>query len=341
MSGTVTNATGQPTAGMVLIEAMPDMRHLSNVGDQFNMIQVIAKQTASDGSFGITSAEIDQSPGFAQLQQAAAPNGGWVSFTIGGALPGATGGVSQSLKLNPDGSWSADSAHRTTGLSIAASVTVPQSEYKSIAARAAVDPSVTGAQDANVRVGETHRWYDSRAHFGYKVQADSDLDIGYQVGGQGWGFGGSAHIANGHGGGASGPEYSVYGVHYSAPFRYTRYHNISYLGGCSQPGNHIRPTFWEFGVNRVGPWQQTRDGECGLFNKHTTFPGGWTFDKNFHKGFHYSYDVSAFGVHLGGSSGYTTTVRYWYYVKYKTWICSEAGDVYPMNASILAVGPRV
>lgn len=345
VSGTLTDASGQPTAGVVVLQALPWISGTPSTWP--SQILVDSAKTAADGTFGFTAADLQNSSQFARLQQIAKPNHGWVNFTLSGMVPGGVGTHAFALKIDSDGTMTQQGSDtkrgNATAVSLAAARAVPASEYTDIPPPAGLGHDGCSAfgityQTGVVRVGETHRWYYTTAWFNYSHQADGSLDYGVSAGGQDWSVGGSVHITNSQWTEDQVTDTKQFnGLHYRSWFTYAKYHEIPYAPFYWCGGYFIQSTGWQGGLDRGSGFNQTRDGQCQYYRPQRHGVGYLQRDQS--QGFHYNLAVNVFGVELGGSNGYVTTVKMRQTLNRSELTCAAVGNKSPGVSPVVAMGP--
>lgn len=328
---------------------------LVKVGDTVDMVTVVQPvQTAADGSYTITQADLDSSTAFGQLQALAATNDGWVNLDVVAQSPTSSGFFYVSRQLLADGSWlsthespTADVTTSTASPTGAQYPPVQQPPQGGVAQPNDYPPKCTHQVVATghswMRVGETHRYYKTWAKFHYGQVADSSVDYMFNVAPGHCAANGSWHVGNSSGTGVELNDTALHTARYfHGDFDFVKaLTHWNGVGLCNPNGYSIHATSWTGGFLQGGTFRGHYDGECNTAPVHTQIGSPAYVHKTSQTGYHYDQAVTIFGVGIGAHSGFTTDVQYEYRIKHQMFICATGGGINYNLAPNVALGPWV
>jgi hypothetical protein len=172
-------------------------------------------------------------------------------------------------------------------------------------------------------VTELHAYVDQQVRGTYSQQANSDFNAGFAPNGGGFSVNGTYHIGNSSGGGFSSPwlspaaGHNAYGMWLETQFQYERGNMVQACGGLTKiVGQAIFPQEWQGGgimsvdVSEWDGFDGNGQGFAHQPQSHISpFDPGFTPYRVDHRALDYGASIGAFGIGLGGSTGFSSTVR--------------------------------
>lgn len=322
----------------------------------------------------------------AAMRRESAANGGWVNLDVGTVSPDLASSDHASISRRlVEGKWTASSSASSSALRIEGSVTGPEAPEVPEALEATMDftlteestyaPAgmdlrssmsaggpiycnfmVTATPQRTVRIVEFHNATNSDAYWKYGTRADSDIEAGVDVGGDGgWAIDGTVHMSNSQGATiarnySGGEAANNYG---RTDFKVTEGYWKHVWGGAPYPGQRCaqtsivigtkekKTTSWEGGVSN----DQAAGSEfIGCSNapqsgNRTAYPAGSSLTRS-------TGNAAQIGVagdfgpfKVGAKSGYSTDMdMHWSSVRRTgIWLCgtnsgaTTAGVVHVQN----------
>lgn len=312
ITGTLVDAGGAASAGVVELQAWPDPLP-TTVGAAIVMIPVAAEATGVDGRFAFTAAQIDSSPSRGRLEAIAAANG-QVNFQIVGATPTSVGEQNLSRPVS-DGTWSATGSGAEANSRLVVKATHPESPAQYRAARTILsaapnDPppqcitTVVDTKRQTARIGELHRWYGAQDYFSYaqSSHAESDLGVGYSIDGNNWSQAGVSYEGQRGSVVQINMLNTINGQYALSMFGWDKTRTTWNGVGLCNPGYHIRVANWQAGTYYGSQFSDTQDGICDISSTRVKGPAGTDFISRTANAYNYHYALVIWGASLTGQS---------------------------------------
>jgi hypothetical protein len=160
------------------------------------------------------------------------------------------------------------------------------------------------------RYADVHSYYDMKITVQYGTTADSDIDVAYNSG-SGWYLSGTAHVGNTSGGTAQQDELSNNHHRYYVHLNYAE----DVICGKYVCTYRIRAYRWNGGLASGADVTNSHDG-CVNTPYQSHFyrkTDGWVAHRYSYRNVRYGFAATAFGVQVGGTSGYSTNADLYFY----------------------------
>jgi len=354
VSGTLTDGTGAPVPGTVLLMLQPP----AGPPGTTNVVPVAAsQQVGADGRYALA---LD--PTAPAVAQALADGNGWVTFTLVAQAQGLSVDtmLSRAYGPGPAGSLVATNSHLTRGwrtrdgaprpvrleLQAGAPGVRPMSAAQRRAAaigwshpdEAYCDETVLSSTSAPTVVGELHKWKDATASFTYGQTADSDIGAQSRETNGDWTVESAIHISNSRSAAVSwsgGAANSTFGRQLTSNFQY----EDQLWGGAYCSFQYVRSVGWNGGATWGGD-VSTWDDQCDTSPYGDVYKAGTSLDRNSSRAHDYRTGATVFGLGLTAQSGYSTYVKqHWSFGTAYTnhWMCGD--HAHETTSAIVYAGP--
>lgn len=325
VSGTVVGVDGLPAEGaQVLVTAIPPISS-SAISVERN---VVSGSVASDGSFDFT---VNPDP---DLVAMATSNGGRLNLTISALDARGTGVyVMQALtnvevgdgtvgearpvairfapeQLRPGRRPAPESTNSTAVLGSQINPLNTTSGYYIPIVDCYVSDEVISTTVAKTKAGEYHSWDYMSGTWSYGKTGDSEIEAAVS-GGSGYQAGGFVAVRNTRGSAVNIARIGRFGKQFKLDFEYVKEKTTMICPLWASEDYRIRATEWIGGAVE-GLDVSGGDGPAAANANIATrdcYTHGATWTKNTGKGYLYSAAVSAFGVSLRSTNGYSTNLK--------------------------------
>jgi len=283
----------------------------------------------------------------AQLRAAAQHNDGWVNFELQVRAPGGTGTQTHLSRRLVGSRWQG----RDASSSIASVATLSSGNLAAPAAGTVYYyhcKTVLLSNDSlSSRIIDFHNSSNADSYWTYGSTADSDIDVGVDLSGGGWGISGSTHIGSTYSASVTGRTGSTYNRYARTDFRYP---HIEYVASIPSEGG-IYGDWCTDGIHKIGTeviyanaWAGgtgqdtgTTGTSCAPYPQYRHYYGSHsTFRKNNGRETKIVYSVNAAGAHLGGTNGYSSYVSMgWTMTRGGMYICGRYADETSSYAGVI------